>query len=138
MAEENSRAADELLSTSKLLVDVGHDTIPSERLEEGSPCLGADETMGGTRPPNGDNGSSQACIVGAPLQGSDDVVLIGGGLRSEGGFEGDDNHIDPLLAEVGNFESIHGSVGDSSNFLHNVEHTHPYQRGLMSDAGLRL
>jgi hypothetical protein len=75
VAEENSKAADELLATGQFLVDVGHDLIPSEGLEKGSPPLRADETMGGTRPPHQDNGSSQASIVGAPFQGGDDDQL---------------------------------------------------------------
>jgi hypothetical protein len=119
VAEENSKAVDELLATGQFLVDVGHDLIPSEGLEEGCPVRRANESVGGTRTPNGNDCPSKTRAMCAPLQGGDGVVLVGGGLRSEGLCEGNDDQGNSLLLEVGDFEFIHGGVGESS-FLHNV------------------
>jgi len=116
--KENMASAESMLAASKLLVDVGHNLIPSEGLEEGSPIRRTNESVRRTRPPDRDYGSCESGIVGASLQRLDDIALVGRGLRSEGLCEGNDDQGDPLFLEVGDFEFIHGICG-SVNSLAN-------------------
>jgi hypothetical protein len=120
VAEENSRAVDELLATGQFLVDVGKNVVPPESLEEGVPVRWTNPIPIASSEPNGDNGSSESRVVGAILQCADERVLVGSGLVSKGRIKGNDDKVNPLLSEVGDFVSSHNGVGDSSIILHNA------------------
>ena len=69
VAEENSKAADELLATGQFLVDVGKNLVPFESLEKGVPVRWANPIPTASSEPDRDNGSSESCVVSLQFWG---------------------------------------------------------------------
>jgi hypothetical protein len=131
VAKENTESCDNMLATGQFFVETGDNIIPLESLEEGSPIRWTKERVGVPILPNWNDGSCETSVASATFQGCNNSILVRGILRAEGRFEGNNDKVDSLLSDVGDFIGAHEGDGLEKEVEQNVQALAPLVAGNM-------